>query len=102
MVQKVTKKIRSKLRDTVTNFSDSFTNELSLLSELMVFLNLLLFRNSSDEFGFSMPAKAITQIIIHNVKSRIRSSPISTALQHNTETESPFLNIRVYWLKNIF
>ena len=33
------KEIRSKLRDTVTDFTGSLTNKLSLHSELMVFLN---------------------------------------------------------------
>ena len=59
MMQKVAKEIRSKLRDTFTDFTGSFTNELSLPSELMVFLNLLLFGNSCDEFGFSLPLKTI-------------------------------------------
>ena len=59
MMQKVAKEIRSKLRDTVTDFTGSFTNELSLPSELMVFLNLLLFGNSCDEFGFLLPVKTI-------------------------------------------
>ena len=59
MMQKVAKEIRSKLRDTVTDFTGSFTNELSLPSELMVFLNLLLVGNSCDEFGFSLPVKTI-------------------------------------------
>ena len=38
LMQKVTK-----LRDTVTGFTICFTNEFSLPSELIVFLNLLLF-----------------------------------------------------------
>ena len=59
MMEKVAKELRSKLRDTVTDFTGSFTNELSLPSELMVFLNLLLFGNSCDEFGFSLPVKTI-------------------------------------------
>ena len=55
-MQKVTKEIiRSKLRATVTDFTGSFTNELSLPSELMVqFLNFLLFgivmMNSNSHF----------------------------------------------------
>ena len=40
-MQKVTKEITLKLRATVTDFTSSFTNELSLPSELMVLLNLL-------------------------------------------------------------
>ena len=67
MMQKVTKEIRTKLRGTVTDFPGSFTNELSLPSELIVFLNLLLFGNSCDEFGFSLPVKAIAKIILYNV-----------------------------------
>ena len=57
VMEKVAKELRSKLRDTVTDFTGSFTNELSLPSELMVFLNLLLVGNSCDEFGFSLPVK---------------------------------------------
>ena len=78
MMQKVTKEITTKLRDTITDFTGSFTNELSLPSELMVFLNLLLFGNSCDEFGFSLPVKTIAQIILYNVKSRFRSNSTST------------------------
>ena len=77
-MQKVTKEIRSKLRDTVTDFTVSFTNELLLPSEVMVSLNLLLFGNSSDEFGFSLPVKAIAQIILSNVKRWVRSNSAST------------------------
>ena len=76
MMQKVTKEITTKLRDTITDFTGSFTNELSLPSELMVFLNLLLFGNSCDEFGFS-PLETIAQIILYNVKSRFRSNSTS-------------------------
>ena len=91
MMQKVTKEIRTKLRDTVTDFTGSFTNELSLPSELMVFLNLLLFGKSWDEFGFSLPVKVIAQIILYNIKSRVRSNSTSTHQRHNMERESPFL-----------
>ena len=62
-MQKVTKEIRLKLRATVTDFTGSVTNELSLPSEVMVFLNLLL-GNSCDDFGFSLSVKAIAQIIL--------------------------------------
>ena len=86
-MQKVTKEVRSKLRDTVTDFTGSFTNELSLLSELMVFFNLLLLGNSCDEFGFSLPVKAIAAIILYNNKSQVRSNSTSTHQRHNTERE---------------
>ena len=73
LMQKVTNEIRSKLRTTVTDFTGSFTHELSLTSELMVqFLNLL-FGNSCDEFEFSLPVKAIAQIILYNTKGWVRS-----------------------------
>ena len=48
MMQRVMKEIRSKLRDTVTDFTGSFTYELLLPSELIVFLNLFLFGNGCD------------------------------------------------------
>ena len=70
------------MRDTVTDFTGSLTNELSLPSELMVFLNLLLFGNSCDEFGFSLPLKANAQIILYNVK--VGSDVIQ--LQHTNDT----------------
>ena len=69
LMQKVTKEIRLKLKATVTDFTGSFANELSLPSELMVFLNFLLFGNSCEDFGFSLPVKAIAQIILYNIKS---------------------------------
>ena len=63
-MQKVMKEIRSKFRDTITDCTDSLTNKLSLRSELTVFLNLLLFGNSCDDFGILLPVKAISQIIL--------------------------------------
>ena len=91
-MQKFTKEIRSKLRDTVTNCTgSSFTNKLSLPSELMMFINLLLFGNSCDEFGFSLPVKANAKTILYNVKSRFRSNSTSTHQWHNKERESTFL-----------
>ena len=92
LMQKVTKEIRSKLRATVTDFTGSFSNELSLTSELMVqFLNFLLFGNNCDESGFSLPVKAIAQTILYNIKGRVRGNSTSTHQRHNTERESPFL-----------
>ena len=90
-MKKVTKEIISKLKDTVTDFTGSFTNELLLPSELMVFLNFLLFGNSDDEFGFLLPVKTIAQIILYNVKSRVKSNSTSIHQQCNAERESPFL-----------
>lgn len=58
LMQKVTKETQWKLRDTVTDFTDSFTNELWLPSDLMWF------GETCDEFGFSLSVKAIVQIII--------------------------------------
>ena len=78
LMQNVMKEIRSKLRDIVTDFTGSLTNKLSLRSELMAFLNLLLLGNSCDEFGFSLPVKAIAQIILWNIKSLVGSSLTST------------------------
>ena len=69
--------IRSKLRDTVADFTGSFTNELSLPSEITVNLNLLLFRNSCNKLRFLLPEKSIAQII----KSRVRK----TDQQQNTD-----------------
>ena len=57
----------------------------------MVFLNLLLFGNSCNEFGVSLPVKAIAQIILYKVKSWVRSNSTSTHQLRNTERESPFL-----------
>ena len=47
--------------------------------------------NSCDEFGFSLPVKTIGQIILYNVKSRLRSNSTSTHQRYSTERESPFL-----------
>ena len=51
----------------------------------MVFLNLLLFGNSCDKCGFSLPVKAIAQIILYKFKSRVRSNSVSTHRRNNTE-----------------
>ena len=48
MMRRVMKEIRSKLRDTVIDFTGSFTYELLLPSELIVFLNLFLLGNGCD------------------------------------------------------
>ena len=58
--------------------------ETSLPSKLMVLLNLLLFGNGCDEFGFSLPVKAIAQIILYKFKNRVRSNSISTHRRNNT------------------
>ena len=71
-------KIKSDLRDTVTYFTGPFINELSLLSRLMMFLNLLLFGKCCDEFGFLLPVKAVAQIILCKAKSRGRRNSSST------------------------
>ena len=85
------KEIRSKLRDTITDCTDSLTNKLSLSSELTVFLNLLLFGNCCDDFGILLPVKAIFQIILWNIKSRVENNLTSTHQRHNMDRESPFL-----------
>ena len=98
MIQEVTKEIRSKLRDTVTDFRCSFTNELLLPSELIVFLNLL-FGNSCVEFGFSLPVKAIAQTTLCNAQSRVRSNSTSTHRRHNMEREPPcplYIGLKIY------
>ena len=100
MMQKVMGQTGSKLRDTVTDFAGYFTNELQLLSELMVFLNLLLFGNSCDEFGFLMPVKTIGQIILYSVKSQVRSNSTSTHQRQN-QRGSPFLiciGLKIYYV----
>ena len=56
----------------------------------MVFLILLLFGKSCDEFGVSLPVKAIAQIILYKVKSRVRSNSTLTHQLHNTNC-TPFL-----------
>ena len=98
MIQEVTKEIRSKLRDTVTDFRCSFTNELLLPSELIVFLNLL-FGNSCVDFGFSLPVKAIAQTTLCNAQSRVRSNSTSTHRRHNMEREPPrplYIGLKIY------
>ena len=97
-MKKVTKEIISKLKDTVTDFTGSFTNELLLPSELMVFLNFLLFGNSCEEFGFLLPLKTIAQIILYNVKSWVKSNFNTPTMQCGERI--PISTI--YWLKNIF
>ena len=65
----------------------------------MVLLNLLLFGNSFDEFGCSLPIKSIGQVILYNVKNRIRSNSTSTHQLNNTKRESPrllYIVLKVY------
>ena len=66
----------------------------------MVFLNLLLFGNSCDEFGFLMPVKTIGQIILYSVKSQVRSNSTSTHQRQN-QRGSPFLiciGLKIYYV----
>ena len=70
----------------------------SLSSELMVFLNLLLFGNSCDGLEISLPVKAVAQIILYNVKSWVEV----IHLRHTISTmrrENPHF---YYVCKNIF
>ena len=88
MMQKVTKEIRSKLRDTLLTLQVLLIMNYHFLSELMVFLNLLLFGNSCDKFGFSLPVKAIAQIILYNAKSWVRSNSVSTQINGTIRREN--------------
>ena len=97
LIQKVTKEIRLKLRVTVTDFKGSFTNQLSFDSKLMVFLDLLLFKNGCEELRFPLPVTAIAEIILNNIKSRVRSN-----LNSSHQCRERITISTKYWLKNIF
>ena len=83
MTQKVTKEIKSKLRDTVIDFS-AFAHELLLPS---------IGNSSSIAFSLEIVAmnwiftasKTIAQIILYNVNSLVRSNSTSTHQRHNME-----------------
>ena len=89
--------IRSKLRDTVADFTGSFTNELSLPSEITVNLNLLLFRNSCNKLRFLLPEKSIAQIIKSRVEKQLK---VESEKQTNNRIRTD--NRHFYRLKYIF
>ena len=101
LMEKIATQIRSKLRDTKNEFTGSFNEEVSVPSELMILLNLLMVGSSSNETGFSLPVKTIAQVILYNHKTRNRNSSttVSGHQRHTAEKESPFLlyiGLKVY------
>lgn len=83
MTQKVKKEIKSKMRDTVIDFS-AFTHELLLPS---------IGNSSSIAFSLEIVAmnwifaasKTIAQIVLYNVNSLVRSNSTSTHQRQNME-----------------
>ena len=68
---------------------------------MVQFLNFLLFGNSCNKSAFSLPVKAIAQIILYNIKDRVRSNSTSIHQRHNTERESLFLlyiSLKIYFV----
>ena len=98
-LEQITRQIRNKLKDTISkhdDFSGSFDEEISMPSELLVLLNLLLYGSSFDDTGFSLPVKTLAQIILFNFKNKMTTS---SHRRHNVDKESPFLlyiGLKVY------
>ena len=67
--------------------------ESPLPSELLYLLNLLMNGSNHEEPGFSLPVKAVAQIILYNhrIQGSRRESSGEPHQQHNADKESPFL-----------
>ena len=67
--------------------------ELPLPCELLILFNPLMNRSNHEEPGFSLPVKALAQIILYNrkVQERRRKSARELHQWHNADKESPFL-----------
>ena len=61
--------------------------------ELLVLLNLLMNGSNHEEPGFSLPVKALAQIILYNhrIQGRRRGLSGEPHQRHNANKESPFL-----------
>ena len=93
MMERIPKAIRIKLKSVRNEFNGSFMKESSLPCELLLLLNLLMNGSNHEKPGFSLPVKALAQIILHNhrIQGRRRESSGEPHQRHNADKESLFL-----------
>ena len=75
------------------NLMDLLMEVSPLPRELRILLNLLMSGSNQKDPGFSLPVKALAQIILYNhgIQGRRRESSGEPHQQHNADKESPFL-----------
>ena len=66
MMERISKAIRIKLKNVKNEFNGSFMEESLLPCQLLILLNLLMNESNHEEPGFSLPVKALAQIILYN------------------------------------
>ena len=93
MMEKIFKAIRIKLQNVKNEFNGSFMEESPLPCELPILLNLLINGGNHEEPAFSLPVKALAQIILYNrrIQERRRESSGEPHQRHSTDKECPFL-----------
>ena len=92
-MERISKAIRIKLKNLKNEINESFMEESPLLCELLILLNLLMNGSNHEDPGFSLPVKALAQIILYNhrIQGRRRESSGEPHQRHNTDKDSPFL-----------
>ena len=93
MMERMSKAIRIKLKNMKNEFNGSFMEESPLPCQLLILLNVLMNGSNHEEPGFSLPVKALAQIILYNhrIEGRRRESSGELHQRHNADKESPFL-----------
>ena len=92
VMERISKAIRIKLKNAKNEFNGSFMEKSPLPCELLILLNLLMNGSNDEEPGFSLPVKALAQIILYNhrIQGRRRESSGEPHQRHNADKESPF------------
>ena len=88
MMVRISKSIRIKLKNVKNEFNGSFMKESPLLCELLILLNLLMDGSNHDEPCFSLLAKALEQIILHNHRIQGRRTE-SSGEPHQRHKKNP-------------
>ena len=101
VMERISKAIRIKLKNVKNEFNGSFMEESPLPCELLILLNLLMNGSNDEEPGFSLPVKALAQIILYNhrIQGRRRESSGEPHQRHNTDKESlflPYVGLKVF------
>ena len=93
MMERIFKAIRIKLKNVKNEFNGSFMEESPLPCELLILLNLLINGGNHEEPAFSLPVKALAQIILYNrrIQGRRRESSGEPHQRHSADKESSFL-----------
>ena len=93
MIERISKEIRIKLKNVKNEFNGSFMEEPPLPCELPFLLNLFMNGSNHEEPDFSLPVKALAQIILYNhrIQVRRRKSSGEPHQRHNADKEFTFL-----------